>query len=452
VPEERTTGVFDMENTHTGVKEMQNATDMKVEVEDLSQVKKKLNITLPADEVERQFNEAYRSLRSTAAVSGFRKGSVPLNIIKAKFGARVKEDLTARLIETSFPRAIKGRELVPVETPSIELKSDGVEEGKEFSYTATLEVHPKVEVDGYIGMEVKREPVAVSEADVEDALRRLAESKAEFRDVKSGIKDGDLVVVDYEASMDGELVKNGKAVDQTVIVGERTVLPGFDDALKGAFAGDRKEIRLTFPEHYSEKALAGREAVFSVTVKSVKEKAVPAVDDDFAKDLDFGGLDALRERVREDLTRVKAEREKEGVKNAILDRLLEAHRFEVPDSLVKRYLALILGRVVDGMRQGYFPPGDRGKNPDELKEKYTPQALRHVKEDVILDAIAAKENVDVSKEEFEAAVKKMADARHVSFDTLLARISREGAIEVVRDGIKHEKVFDIIMASMKGAV
>lgn len=425
--------------------------DIRVEAEDLSPVKKKLSITVPADAVKEEFNAVYKSLKSTAAVAGFRKGSIPVNILKARFGGKIREDVTSKLIEMSYPHALYEKKLAPVENPQIDITKTKLDEAKEFSYSVTVEVTPQVEINDYKGMEIKMETVEVTEKDMEEGLKNLRESRAQYKEVDRTSKEGDLLTADLVGVMNGEEIKGSKAENYPFLIGDKTLLPGLEEVIKGASKDEVKETRLTFPENYSDKNLAGKEAVFTIKVKAVKERVVPALDDEFAKDLECDNLEALKTRLREDLMKVKDEKEKERVKNVILDRLIEKHPFEVPEALVNRYLGMILQQVSDNMKQGIIAPEDKGLTLDELRAKYRDSAIRHVKEDIVLDSLAAKENVQITEDEYEAAIKRLAEIRQIPYQQLKERITREGATEVIKDGLKHEKVFDIIIAALKAA-
>jgi len=424
---------------------MQN---IRVQVEDLTSVKKKLDISVPAEAVKSEFKAAYQNIRSTASIAGFRKGTAPMNILRARFGGHVQEDVAKRLIESGYSTALSERQLTPVEAPKVDLQGE-IAEDKDFNFSVTVEVHPNVAVDGYRGMELRKEEVAVTEEDVDKGVENLREAAAQFKEVERPAKDGDLVVVDFEAFMDGEPIKNGKGEGYPCIIGEKSLLPGFDEALKGASKGEQKEVDITFPENYSEASLAGKPGHFKLSVKAVKEKGTPEVNESFAKDMGCEDLKALRAKVTEEIDKHKKGEAKERLKNEILDKLIAAHPFDVPDSLVNRYMGVILNRIVDNMRSGVMAPEDRGLNIDQLKEKYRPAAVRSVKEDIILDAISAKEAVQVTMEEVEASVRAIAAQRGVSYESLMSRVQTEGALEVIKDGLKHEKVFDMIIAESK---
>ena len=178
---------------------------------------------------------------------------------------------------------------------------------------------------------------------------------------------------------------------------------------------------------------------------------MPALDDEFAKDLDCENLAKLKEKVREEVVKVKEATDKERLKNEILDKLIEKHPFEVPEVTVNRYLGVILGNLVDNLRHGIITPGIAELNSEELKAKYRDVAVRRVKEDMVLDAIAAKEKVEITAEEYDAAIRHLAASRNVPFESLIARIEREGSVDIVRDGLKHEKVFDKIISESRKA-
>lgn len=432
---------------------MQNTEKIRIECEEISNVKKKLDITVSADVVEEQIKEAYRNVRANASIAGFRKGAVPMNILKSRFDGYVQEEVIKKIVEQAYPHALHEKGLAPIAPPKMDFKSPRVEEGKEFSFTATVEVTPKIEVTGYREMELSSKPVDVTDGDVEEALKNLTESKVQFKEVKRAAKDGDLVVVEFEGFMDGKPIKHGKSENYPIIIGEKTLLPGFDEALKGAVKGDEREAEVTFPENYSEEAARGKKGLFKIKVKGVRAKLIPDLDNkDFLKSLECDSVETLKTRMREELKYVKESQEKERLKNEILDKLLSANGFDVPDAMVDRYLSATLANVLSSMKQGGGNIDDRGLSPDDLKAKYRKVSERQVREDILLDSIAAAEKVEASDDDVDAAVKRLADARGVTFEALMTRIRQESAVDVIKDGIKHEKVFDIILGARKPAV
>ena len=425
---------------------------IKVELEDISEVKKRLDITIYADVVAEQVKEAYRDVRATANIAGFRKGSVPLNIIKTRFAEHVHDEVVKKLIEQAYPHALEQKKLSPIDAPNIDLKGVKFDEGKEFNFSAIVEVTPKVEITGYKGLELTRKDVEVTDKDVEEALDNLRDHKAQFKEVKRASKDGDLVVVDFEGFMGGKPIKHAKSENYPIVIGEKTLLPGFDEALKGASKDDEKEAEIKFPENYSEEAMRGKIGTFKIKVKSVRVKVVPEIDDEgFLKAVECKSAEELKERIKTELKSVKDAQDKERLKNEILDKLIKSQPFAVPEAMVNRYLSATLSNILNSMKQGGGNMEDRGLSPDDLKVKYRKVAERQVCEDILLDSISVQEKLNITDEEVSTAVKQLAESRGVTYEALMSRIKQENALDVVKDGIKHEKVFDIILAESKPA-
>lgn len=416
-----------------------------VAVEDLSQIKKKVSITVSAEDVKKEIKSAYAALKSKASVAGFRKGAVPVSILKKRFAAQVEEDVITRLIERSYPFVLRERHIMPAAPPKFDIKTGKLSEEDVFSYDVTVEVMPKVEITGHIGMELERLPVEVKDDEVEDALKRLAENHSHFNEIERPAKDTDLLTCDFEGSLDGTPIKNSATKDYPIMLGATTLLPGFSEALAGAVKGQTLDAKITFPADYSEASLGGKTADFSITVKSVKEKLTPALDDEFAKDLGVEGIAVLRGRVREEIKKAKDDAEKERVKNQILDKLIERHKFEVPEGMVTRYLSVIVDKKVADIKRGHFEPADKGLTEEQVMHRYHAMAFRQAQEDIVLDALAEQEKVEITKEESDTAVKRLAAQRGVNYESLIEKIDAERAMEVVVDGLKHEKVFDIII-------
>ncbi|MBI5969712.1 MAG: trigger factor, partial [Deltaproteobacteria bacterium] len=384
---------------------------LNVQVEDLSQIKKKVSITVPAEDVKKEIKSAYASLKTKASVAGFRKGAAPVNVLKKRFAAQVEEDVMTKLIERSYPNALRERHIMPAAPPKFDVKSGKLSEEGVFSYDVTVEVMPKVEISDYLGMELERLPVEVKDDEVEDALKRLADNHSHFNEVDRPAKDTDMLTCDFEGTLDGTPIKNSATKDYPIMLGATTLLPGFNEALAGAVKGQTRDAKITFPADYTEANLAGKTADFRINVKSVKEKITPGLDDEFAKDLGVEGISVLRARVGEEIKKAKDDSEKERLKNRILDKLIEKHKFEVPDGMVSRYLSVIVDKKVADMKKGHFEPADKGLTQEQVMQRYHAMAFRHAQEDIVLDALAAQEKVEISKEEIDATVRRLAAQR-----------------------------------------
>ncbi len=421
-------------------------------LDDISAVKKKVEVTVSAEDVTEALEQAYQRVKATAAISGFRKGTVPKSVIKAKFADAIYGEVCTRLIDETYHRALEDFGLTPLGGPEVDIKTPKPEEGKDFVYTLAFEVTPRVEVDGYIGMDIgERKEVEVTDEEIEKGLDGIRQTNIRFKEVERAADEGDMVIIDFTATKNNKAIKGLKGSGYPVLIGETSPMPGLDEALRGLSKGDKKDVNLTFPENYSEKKYAGKEVVFHVTVQAVKEKTVPEIDDEFAKGLQCENYEALRKRVADEIRRAKEKEERNRLKTVILDKLIEGRELEVPTGLADKYLDLIFKSVVDNMRAGIVHPEDKGLGPEQLKEKYRPVAVRRAREDMILDAIALKEKMEISNDEVNAAIEELAAERNLPPDSLMARIQREGNLEMIKDGLKHEKVFDLIIDLAKKA-
>jgi len=421
-------------------------------LEDISSVKKKIEVTVDAVDVTRVLEDSYERVKATAAISGFRKGTVPKSVIKAKFADGISGDVSTRLIDNTYHLALEKFGLTPLSGPAVEIKTLRPEEDKDFVYTLTFEVTPKIEVGEYRGMDIG-EPVKieVTDADIEEGLDSIRQTNIRFKEVEKTAEDKDMVIIDFTATRNGKAVKGLKGTGYPVLIGETSPMPGLDEAMKGLKKGDKKDAELTFPENYSEKKLAGKDVVFHITVQAVKEKTAPEIDDEFAIGLKCENLKGLKEKVASEIKKSREKEEKDKLKTVILDKLIEGRKLDVPDVLAEKYHELIFKSVVDNMRAGMVAPEDKGLSEEAVRDRYRPLAGRRAKEDMILDAIALKEKMEISNEEVEEAIKELATERNLPVDSLMTRIQRDGNIEMIKDGLKHEKVFDLIIDSAKKA-
>jgi len=425
-------------------------TKYKAVLEDISSVKKRIEVTVSADDVTKTLNDSYERVKATAAIAGFRKGTVPKSVIKAKFADGIKGDVTTRLIDNTYHKALEEFGLTPLDGPAVEIKTLSPTEGEDFIYTLSFEVTPKVEVGDYHGLDLgEKAVIEVTEEDIEKGIEGIRQTNIRFKEVDKPADDKDMVIIDFTATRNGKAVKGLKGTGYPVLIGETSPMPGLDEALKGLSAGDKKDADLTFPENYSEKKLAGKDVVFHITVQAVKEKTAPVIDDEFAKGLKCENYEALKEKIASEIRKSKEKEERNRLKEIILDKLIEGRDLDVPEALASKYHELIFKSVTDNMRSGMVNPADKGLSEESVKRRYRPLAVRRAKEDMILDAIALKEKMEISNKEVEEAIKELAGERNLPIDSLMTRIQREGNLEMIKDGLKHEKVFDLIIASAK---
>jgi trigger factor len=423
---------------------MQNT---KVTIEAVDSVKQKWTVEVPSEEVKAEVDIAYEKLAKTANIAGFRQGKIPRDVLMQKFEGRVLSDAATAIIEKSFPAALKERKVMPIARPDFEVKR--LEEGKSLIYTGTIETVPEVDVKNYKNMEIERKSTEVTEEELEENFIKLCDAHAEFKPVEREAEEGDMAMIDFQGFMNGKPIKDGEAKDAAVVVGDN-LLPGFDDVLEGAKAGDEFTVKTKFPEKYHIKDLKGKEAEFKVQVKGVRVRVVPPFDDELAKLLGADNIGALKKKIVEEAKSSKEFNEKERLRGEAVDRLISENPFDIPPSMKKKYYDGVL-KTVENMskeEQGGFKKPEM--TPD-LNARYQQVAELHAKRDLIVEAIAKKENLEASDQEVEDAVEKIAKQAGEDLDRMMARIQREGSLDSIKTGIRHEKVFDLMIGEEKVA-
>jgi len=419
---------------------------MKVMVEDISSVKKRIVVEVPSEDIGREIDVVYRELGAKISIDGFRKGKVPKALLESRYKDYVMGEVTSKLVENSYPKVIKEKNLSPVSQPLIDVKGV-IEKGQPFSYTATVEVRPAITAQGYIGMQIKKEDITVSEADVENGVEALRERNAYFSEVERPVREMDMVIVDFECFEDGKPIKDMKASEYPAEIGTNTLIPELENALKGAAKGEEREVVVKFTDEYHNKGLAGKEVLFRIKIKTVKEKILPSLGDEFAKDLKFNDISHLRDEVRKEIVRRKEAEERERLKGEILAKLVAVNSFDIPPALVSKYAQTFVSQALEEIKSGRIKPEDAGDiSPEKLQERYAKIAETRVREEMIMDAVARQEGITVSEEEIDLKMKELAAGRYQRFDEFKKKFLESGADRVVTAGILEDKVFDLIIS------
>jgi trigger factor len=417
-------------------------------MESISPVKRKLTIQVPPEELAREEEQAFKDLRRTVSVPGFRKGKVPLPVLKRLYGDRVHSDVVGRVVEKSYYEALRQEEIVPVSDADIQLQDASTQAG--VSYTAVIEIRPKVEPRGYTGLTLKKERVSIEEPEVEARLESLRSQRATFEPAEESraVETGDMVVMDYEGTVNGETFEGGKGEGRTLIVGSGSLIPGFEEGLVGAKAGEERELDLQFPEDYRAEELAGKEARFRVSVKELKVRRLPEVDDEFAKEA--AGVDTveeLRGRVREVIEADKRGSVERAFRDRVIDALLGANPFEVPETLVRNQQTYSLDRLRTDLSQRGMDPEALGIDRPDVQEVHRRAAERSVRWAFLLRAIAEAEGLTVTDEEVEARVRAIAEADGRPYATVRAFFDEDERLDSLRSHLLETKVIEHVVSS-----
>lgn len=412
-------------------------------VEEISPVKRSLKIEVPEEVVAREISAAYSDLNQRVRIPGFRPGKAPLSLLEKRYGPSVEEDVIRRLIPDYYQRAIRETGLRPVELPAIEKVE--LKKNAPFSFTAMVEITPAIQLGTVAGLKASRPKMEVTNIELDKALEALQEQQAQLAACPDGhrIAEKDFVLMDFEGTVDGRPLPGGPRQNELLQIGSKATLPGFEEQLIHHQRGDRVKVQATFPKDYPRAELAGRPVEFNVTIREVKQKILPALDDEFAKDAgNFASLDQLKTQLRKDLTARMKREEERMVKAALLKQLTETHRFEVPASLVEREVQEALGRL-----QQHLPKGvtlDEAKiDPQAFREEVGPAAREKVKGRLILQAIANQERLTVTGGEVDSALRQTAQELKVSPEDVRRLIlSQEGTLDVFKDRLREEKALD----------
>lgn len=423
---------------------------MKVEIENTGPFEKKIFFEIPGDVVLSEVESTYRVLNKNAKIKGFRPGKVPRSILERYYRTQVETEVAAKLIEDSYGKAVEEYHLTPVSPPSILDRT--FEPGKDFKFSVSVEVKPEVEVEGYLGLEVERFAAVVNDEEVEARLKSLQDSHAQLKpvEVERPVREKDLVIVDFTGTADGKPLEGWKVNDHLVEVGSKTLVGALDERLIGFPRNEEREIPLTLPQDYSRKDLAGKEVKVRVKVKEIKEKILPALDDEFAKEVgEFETLADLKARLRKNLEEQARARADQAAKEKLLDLLREKHAFPVPKSMIERQVEHIMARTeVQLARQG-LKLNTAGLDTPKIRESLAPNAEKEVRGSLILEKVAAKEKISVSDEEMEKKLQDLATQLNQRVEAVKSYYQKKDRLEDLRALLLEEKTLDFLLGKAK---
>jgi trigger factor len=382
---------------------------MQVNVESLSSVKKRLSFEIPGERMDREIDNAYARIRKNAAIKGFRKGKVPQSMVEKHFSDRMADEVVRTLVNDTMYKALAEHKIFPVGEPLID--SGVPERGTVFSYSATVEVFPEVEPQGYQGMELKREQFVADESVIDTRLEELRQRSSQLRPAGDDhvAATGDFVTIDFVGYVDGEPFEGGTGQDYSLELGSGRFIPGFEEQLVGARGGEAKRLSLSFPEDYGFAPLAGKAAEFDVTVKEIKVKEVPELDDDFARET--GECDSLAD-MRAKLTEMFEAQERQRIEAQLRERLVNglvaANPIELPEVAVQRQLALLLQDAQNRLARQRMTLEMMGMNEDLFRREYRGVAESQLRGSLVLAAVARKEGLTVGQEDIDGHCRIMA--------------------------------------------
>jgi len=372
------------------------ARTMKFAVEEISCTEKKINIEYPYDEVQKILNSKYNKLKKKVKLKGFRPGKAPRFMLERFYGQQVKQETLQELMEESIPEALEENDIKPLAQLEYTFEETNFNEEEPIKFSAIVEVSPEFSIDGYRNLQLRKESFEVSDEEIEEKLQELREHNAYLETVESPppVKEDDFVVIDFETNIDGKISKELSSSDFSLEIGKNIIHKDFDTHMLGMTPGEEKTFKIVYPPETPNRELAGKEVEFKVTLKEVKEKILPELDDEFAKDLGpFSDLEEVREKVREELTEAKKARSENQLRDDLYGQLNDLATFDIPQRAVKREIELMIEQFKKELKSRNLTLEDIHSSEKVLEKNYQDEAEKRVRFFLILQKIAELEGI-----------------------------------------------------------
>ncbi|MFO7951953.1 MAG: trigger factor [Bacillota bacterium] len=410
----------------------------------------KLEIEVDAAEVDSALEKAYRKVVKKVNLPGFRKGKVPRKLLEARFGPEVlHEEALEELVPPAYEKALEEADINPINQPEFDLVQ--VEEGKPLIFNAIVEVLPEVDLGEYKGLEAEKEEVEVDDVQVDHHIYMLREQNARLvpREDRPA-QHGDLLLIDFKGYVDGESFEGGEAEDYSLELGSQSFIPGFEEQLIGVNLNEETEVKVTFPEDYRNEELAGKEAVFNVTIKQIKEKQLPDLDDEFVKEVsEFETLDEMKADIKEKMLKNAEEQSKTKLEESLIEKVSEASEVKLPEVLVERQIDRMISDMENYLRQQGLGMDQflelSGKTKEEMRNENRPEAERRTKANLVLDAIVKKEGITVDDSEVDAKINEIAESYNDQFERVKGIFEKQGRLPAIKEEMRIRKAVDLIV-------
>lgn len=426
---------------------------MSLQVEKMEKNMAKLTIEVSAEDLDKAMEKAYQKQKNRITIPGFRKGKAPRKMIERMYGKGVfMEDAVNALVPEHYSKALEECDLEIVSQPEFSVTQ--MEPGKALIFTADVATKPEVTLGEYKGVEVPKADISVTDEEVDAEVKKEQEKNSRTITVedRAAAKD-DIVTIDFEGFVDGDAFEGGKGTDYPLTLGSNTFIPGFEDQLIGANTGDHVEVNVTFPEEYQAKELAGKAAVFQCDVKKIEAKELPELDDDFAKDVsEFDTLAEYRENVKKTLTEKKEKEAETAKENAAIDKAIENAQMDIPELMIQtqcRQMMDDFGRRMQSQglsMEQYFQ--FTGMTADKMMEDMKPQALKRIQTRLVLEKIAEVEDIQITEEETDAEIAKMAEAYKMEADKIKEILGDE-QLEQLKKDLAVQKAVTVVAEAAK---
>ncbi len=422
----------------------------KVTRKDVSTIRNEIEVVVAIGDVSEELDAVYRKIGGKAHIKGFRPGKVPRAVLEQYYRQDAESEAIRNLVQKSYPYAIQQVGLMPIATPEIRVTAFGP--AQEFSYQAVFEIPPQFEVKGYTGINLTQEPIDVTGAEVQENLKVLQDRMTQLvaATEKRKTRADDIVSMDYQGSLDGKPIKGFEGKDFLVELGKGYLFPEIESALLGVEAGEKKQVSVTLPDTWTDKTLAGKKVDYDLHLKEIKEKKVPELNDDFAKDLgSFTTLEEVKEKIRADVKRAKEQAQRNKFRREIGQKLIEENEFLVPEAMLRLELEDMLRRLEGNLRTQGMTLEQAGVTPQDFAEKNREEALFRVRSVLIFDAIAHKEKISAAPDEIDRRIEEMARLAGQQPAAWKKYFTENNMMGRVEGAILEEKALDFVLSQSK---
>ena len=426
---------------------------MSVQVENLEKNMAKLTIEVSAEELEKALNAAYQKEKNKISIPGFRKGKVPRAMIEKMYGPAVfYEDAANTLMQENYPAAVEESGVDIVSRPTVDVVQ--IEKGKPFIFTAEVAVRPEVTLGKYMGVTVTKIDTSVSVEEVEESLEKERNNNARTITVTDrAVESGDTAVIDFEGFVDGVAFEGGKGENHPLEIGSHTFIDTFEDQLIGKNTGDEVEVNVTFPEQYQAADLAGKPAVFKVKINEIKTKELPELDDEFAQDVsEFDTLAEYKEDLKKRLVEQKENEAKRTKEDEAIQKIIDKSKMDIPDAMIDTQCDTMIEEFAQRIAQSGLSMDQylqfSGMTVDKLREQVRPEATTRIQSSLVLEQIAKDENIEITDEDIDAEIEKMAKAYGMEADKLKEYMG-ESEKKSMKNDLAIQKAVELVMDNVK---
>jgi trigger factor len=416
---------------------------MKAEVASQDRVRKSIEVTPDEAKVTELREEIFGDLRQRAKIKGFRPGKVPRSVIQSFYKDYIEDELRKKVVETTMMDALRETNVNPVTEPRIRFR-DGE---NAYAYSMEVEIVPEFELPAYEGIQIEAEKIKLTDEEIAKRVESIREMHAQLvtREADEPARKGDLAVIKYEAFHDGKPAKDVKSDSYPVDLGSSSLMPEFEEALVGMKANEEKEVELTFPADYPDKNIASKTLLFKVLIKEIKEKRLPELNDEFAKDLSFENMEQLRAEVKKELEKEKEASGRKGLTEQIVSFLVEKTDLPVPSGLLEKRLDVAVRDAKARMRTDDLPAGEERTFDAALRKEYEPETEKRIKAGMILTRIAKDQGIDVTDSDADQKLREIAEETKRAYDNIREFYDKYGLLDSLKNSMLEEKTLNFLL-------